>query len=375
MITHIELKNFKCFIDESFDVAPLTVFTGINGMGKSSCIQSLVLLKQSFESTLLQNKNQVDLNNKSYIDLETASDLCNTNAYPRNLDIIYESDATGKHQWKIDASKTKETILNASYIGNKQYENDALFQKDFIYLTAERLGPRKDYNRKADRVFNTKLGVQGELTPTYIFDAIKNNEIIGIESLKHPDVTGNQLYENLNAWISDILGRNITTKVSEIDTQNVKLSFNIKGSRATEFSALQVGFGFSFSLPVILAPLVAKPGDLIIIENPEAHLHPSAQTKIGKLLALAAQNGVQIIIETHSDHLINGIRLIVKGDEKLGQLDAEKVLIHFFNSEYVDSSIGNDKKKTLRIKQNGKLDGWPKGFFDEWESNLRKLLQ
>jgi predicted ATPase len=374
MITHIQLKKFKCFSDESFDIAPLTLFTGINGMGKSSVIQSLVLLRQSYESTLLQTKAKVDLFNHSYINLESASDLCNYNAYPKSVEIIAESSVTGNHHWTIDASKPKDTVLDVVYEGNDNLENEALFKSDFIYLTADRFGPRKSYNRKVERVFNTKLGVQGELTPTYISDAVKNNDNIGIENLKHPTLRSFQLYENLNAWLSEILGRNITTKVTEIDQENVKLSFNLKGTRGGDFSALQVGFGFSFSLPVILAPLIAKPGDLLIIENPEAHLHPSAQAKIGKLLALAAQNGVQIIIESHSDHLLNGIRLIVKGDETFGKLDPGKVIIHFFNTELQDEA-GNFGKRTLKISPKGKLDGWPNGFFDEWESNLRKLLK
>jgi predicted ATPase len=116
--------------------------------------------------------------------------------------------------------------------------------------------------------------------------------------------------------------------------------------------------------------LVAKPGDLIIIENPEAHLHPSAQSKIGKLLALAAQNGVQVIIETHSDHVLNGIRVMIHGDDVLGKVNADIFKTHFF---YLDGDA--QERRVLNAKPGGKLTGWPAGFFDEWENNLRTLVK
>jgi len=77
---------------------------------------------------------------------------------------------------------------------------------------------------------------------------------------------------------------------------------------------LMSGFGLSYTLPVITALLVGTliPNSLVIIENPEAHLHPRGQTEIARLIALCAQVGTQIIIETHSDHLFDGIRIAAK---------------------------------------------------------------
>lgn len=373
MINFINLKNFKLFVDEPFKMAPLTLFTGINGMGKSSVIQSLLLLKQSYENTYLQSKNKVSLNNFSYIDLETAGDLCYSKAHPKTISINIENKNGNKYSWLIDASKAKENELDTEFIGDKEYEKEALFSSDFIYLSAERFGPRKDYSRRGKRVFNTKIGIQGELTPAYIFDATKNDETIGINGLKHPSTTNLSLFENLNAWVGEILGRGISTNVSEQDEETLKLTFKIKGSQGGDFSALQVGFGFSFSLPVILAPLIAKPGDLLIIENPEAHLHPSAQSKIGKLLALAAQNGVQVIIETHSDHVLNAIRVMVKGDRFFGKINPENVSVHFFYNE--STELGEKHShRNIEVLSSGKLTGWPSGFFDEWENNLRNLI-
>ena len=373
MISFIRLKNFKCFVDEPFDLGGLTLFTGVNGMGKSSVIQSLLLLKQSYESTFLQSRNQVSLNNFSYIDLETAGDLCNSKAYPKVVTIILENEKGVSHEWEIDALKPKDSDLDSKYKGNGLYDLEALFRKDFIYLAAERYGPRRNYSRKSKLVFNTKIGIRGELTPAYVFDAANRDEVISITALQHRRVNNLSLFENLNAWIGEIMGRDVNANVSEIDPENLKLTFKIKGKQGGDFSALQVGFGFSYSLPIILAPLIAKPGDLIIIENPEAHLHPSAQSKIGKLLALAAQNGVQVIIETHSDHVLNGIRVMIKGDPVFGKVDSEIFKAHFFYFEKQEDGE-RQLKKTISAQPNGKLTGWPAGFFDEWEANLQQLL-
>jgi len=379
MITHINLKNFKCFSDEPFQIAPLTLFTGINGMGKSSVIQSLLLLKQSYANNYLQSQSKVILENKSFVDLENCEELCNKKAYPKIVEIAIENDKEDIYNWIIDASVPDKKDPSCTFTGSESYNSEALFANDFIYLTAERFGPRKSYGKVyTDRNYNTILGIQGELTPAFIQKANSENREIGIENLIHPSIKNVKsnavenpklLYRNLNAWLSDILGRTVTTKISDIDKDNVKLAFSIKGSQGGEYSSLQVGFGYSFSLPVILAPLISKPGDLLIIENPEAHLHPSAQSKIGILFALAAQNGIQVLIETHSDHVVNGIRLAVKGSKDYGRVDAHLPKIHFFYNEDDVTS-----RRVISIETNGKLSGWPSGFFDEWEKNIRNLI-
>lgn len=379
MITRITLKNFKIFEDEPFDLAPLTLFTGINGMGKSSVIQSLLLLKQSYMSNKLQYEKTVELDNNSFVDLENCEELCNKKASPKVVEITVENSDQKSYTWSIDASIPKDKKAQFNFSGDESYKEEALFKESFQYLTAERIGPRKSYDKiVTTKTYNTTLGIQGEKTPSFIQATISENTEIGIDALMHPSLKVMErspldnpklLYTNINAWLGDILGRPISAKVSDEGKDKVRLTFSIKGGQGEDFSALQVGFGFSFSLPVIVAPLIAKPGDLIIIENPEAHLHPSAQSKIGMLLALAAQNGVQVILETHSDHVINGIRVMVKGHEVYGKVESDIPKIHFFHQH--ENEVG---RRVLTVGPTGKLSGWPKGFFDEWEKNLRTLI-
>ena len=95
---------------------------------------------------------------------------------------------------------------------------------------------------------------------------------------------------------------------------------------SNKYRATNVGFGLSYVFPVIVAALAARAGDLLIIENPEAHIHPKGQMRLGQLLSLAAASGVQVVIETHSDHVLNGIRLAVH-ERKISH---EIVRLHFF---------------------------------------------
>jgi len=106
---------------------------------------------------------------------------------------------------------------------------------------------------------------------------------------------------------------------------------------------------------------------LLLIENPEAHLHPRGQARIGELLALAASCGIQVVIETHSDHVLNGIRLLVHG----GKLPPNELQLHFFQRRQQD---GQSLVTSPHIDKNGRIDQWPDGFFDEWDKSLEALL-
>ncbi|NTS43035.1 AAA family ATPase [Flavisolibacter sp. BT320] len=366
MMTNIALKNFKVFKDENFDLAPFTLVTGINGMGKSSIIQSLLLLKQSYDSNFLTAKDQVILDG-DYVNLETAGSLCYEKAEERKVEIcITEGKKT--YRWIVNAIDSGSTILDVQYEGDS-YSDFSLFQRNFIYLDAERFGPRKEYSKQSTRPFNTKIGVQGELAPSYLLNAITSNEQLGISGLKHGSQASTSLYQNLNAWLSDILGLNLQARVSDIDEQRLALGYNIQGTQGGNFSALQVGFGLTFSLPVILAPLIAKPGDLLLIENPEAHLHPTAQVKIGQLLALAAANGVQLIVESHSDHILNSLRY----SYKQGILNDDTLKIIFIKTAATEKELVN-YPEYIRVLAKGKLSHRPEHFFDVWDHMLTKLL-
>src|SRR5690606_11798253 len=140
-----------------------------------------------------------------------------------------------------------------------------------------------------------------------------------------------QLKGQIEAWLSEVTpGTRIhTTQHTGMDLVNLEYSFIGRPFRSTN-----VGFGITYTLPVLLAILSASPGDLLVIENPEAHLHPKGQRKLGELIAFAASEGVQIIVESHSDHLLNGIRIAVHSK----RANPSDIKIHFFTSSVKHSS-------------------------------------
>jgi predicted ATPase len=117
-------------------------------------------------------------------------------------------------------------------------------------------------------------------------------------------------------------------------------------------------------LPIITACLASSKDRVLLIENPEAHLHPSGQSLMGTFIAQAVSAGVQIIVETHSDHVLNGVRKAVKNHI----LSRDKVAIHFFSPSVKDQVI------SPLIDQRGNLDAWPQGFFDQFDIDTSSLI-
>jgi predicted ATPase len=140
-------------------------------------------------------------------------------------------------------------------------------------------------------------------------------------------------------------------------------TLGLRTSAAGEFHRpVHVGFGLTQVLPIIVAALTRKQQDLLLIENPEVHLHPAGQARMGRFLSQVAAAGVQVMIETHSDHVLNGIRRSVK-DHIIG---TDKVLIHFFR----DRDQEGDQVVSPVVDQAGNLDAWPGGFFDQFDKDM-----
>ena len=121
----------------------------------------------------------------------------------------------------------------------------------------------------------------------------------------------------------------------------------VAGCDANTFTS--VGFGITQVLPILVAALSAGKNELWLIENPEVHLHPAGQAQMGQFLAEVAAAGVQVIVETHSDHVFNGIRRAVKSK----RLAADDVALHFMRSR--DEVVGQ-QVTTPTLDADGNVD-------------------
>jgi predicted ATPase len=129
-----------------------------------------------------------------------------------------------------------------------------------------------------------------------------------------------------------------------------------------------IGYGLTYVFPILVSCLLAKKGQTIVIDSPEAHLHPLGQSKIGMFLATIAESGVQVLIETHSDHILNGVRIAAKQSF----IQPENMLVHFFQGGR-QSENAPPPIVTSLVSKEGSLSDWPEGFFDQAEKDLAEL--
>lgn len=374
MLEFVKIQRFKTLMSAEFPLSNFSIFSGLNGMGKSSLIQTLLLLRQSYERNTLFNlnnaKNQGLLLQGDYVNLGVGSDVLSVQAEIPNIEFLFKWETFDAFDFMFDFKQDSNLlpILNNQTLTN--VENISLFNNNFQYLAAERISPQNSYAMSDYHINDlNSIGIHGEYTIHFIAENSLRN--ISILELKHNNAEAETFISNINAWMGEI-SPGVRIKTALIPQSNIAtLSYNfVQGKDITaDFKPQNVGFGLTYSLPIIVSLLKAKPNDLVIIENPESHLHPAGQSALGKLCALAANNGVQLIIETHSDHFLNGVRVAVKNKV----ISSEKVKIFFLDRNklsYEHSSCVINPK----IDSNGNLDMWPKGFFDEWENNLEQLL-
>jgi predicted ATPase len=365
MIQELHLHNYKCFADQRISFKALTLLSGFNDTGKSSVIQSLLLLRQSYQQDLFLDRGLVL--NGDLVNVGTVEDVLFEKATEDMITFQLGLKNGHEQAWRfLYDRKTDALSLDISNTQDKQIYHSSLFNNNFHYLTAERIGPRPFFNMSDILVRHRRqLGSAGEYAAHFLY--IYGDEIKVHTDLAHPDATSLDLKNQVDAWLGEINPNTCISVVSnaETDTIGLQYAFVDKGSNRI-YRARTVGFGITYALPILVAVLSSQPGALVLIENPEAHLHPKGQSQMVKLLTRAAHCGVQIVLETHSDHILNGTRVAVHD----GELAPEDVQIHFFQRQ----KDGQAQVLSPRIDRNGRIDAWPDGFFDEWDKNLELLL-
>ena len=382
MINAISLTGFKCF--ESLgpiNLSQINLFTGSNGRGKSSVFQSLLLLSQS-----LDKKNgsidHLEING-DFVKLGTFDDVCNINSKNKSFSINYTTDDLtensinvgfkrhpSKDRWAnfcsffvngknlIENASSAEVINDEKSLRTKKTGNNIIGVTSTIavirqllkvyYVSADRMGPM-DYAEKNDNRESNNLGIHGEHTINTV--ALLNNREKFIK-----DICGNMSY------IMSGASMRIDTKDADFLKFFLDSVDNSKGFRPNN-----VGFGYSYILPIVLTCSIAESHSIIFIVNPEAHLHPGSQSRLMKFIINSAKkNKHQLFIETHSDHVINSIRIAVK--EKLLDKNSTKIL-HFTRE-----SIEQPKCWEINIDREGNLSDYPEGFMDEWAAQMSKLV-
>ena len=374
MIRKIKLSNFKCFQSLDLDCAPITLLCGLNGMGKSTVIQAMLVLRQSIESgDLLDGRLALG---GVRADLGTGPDVLFEGADNDVVGFEIESDEINT-PWKLlfGYSQTTNQLAVESSDSNHSsplvptdWQQVPPFGHNLLYIDAERVGPRKFHPLSEAVARRVDFGSGCEYALNYL-SLNRNMKMLEgdprcFDLLEHRE---HSLMAVVNHWLQGV-APGVHLEFETIDAADALIagfSFDRPGDIPTRrFRATNVGFGLSYTLPVIIA-LLAEPGTLCLIENPEAHLHPRGQTKLAELAVRASLADVQVIVETHSDHFMDGVRIAVRNR----LISPDKTAIHYF-----ERPDGETVVTSPQIDGDGRLSAWPDGFFDQHEENLEKLL-
>jgi predicted ATPase len=375
---NLKIENFKCFTKKNIPLNRLTILAGANGNGKSTVIQALLFLRRTIEHCAKwefgeQNHYVYSEINGLNVELNGAYCLALGNSFliaPRNTspDFMAISLVDEDESFRVMYEITEQNNLWLKPIEVQDYTifSKSLFMQEFYYLNAERVGPRISQTIKFYDFPNA--GFQGEFVAQLISDTESNYKFEIEEIRRNSKSKSPRLEQQVNAWLNELMpGVSISATYSR-DTHSAQIKVDNYFTKGDSTIATNIGFGISYVLPIIVTGLIAKKDSYMIVENPEAHLHPSAQSKIGKFLAMIANAGVNLIVETHSDHVINGIQIATA----LREIDSKFLTINFFSEKE-----GSDQPnvESISITERGELSNWPKGFFDQSQRDFAELFK
>lgn len=364
MISHLRLQRFKCFEDQEIHFGKLTLLVGGNATGKSSAIQALLLLRQSIQTGALQN-GELSLNG-SLVNIGTAQDALYSKSQEDSIVFsLTDSAAPEPAVFEFAYERGHPSAYTLLSKGPTHPHASSLAAQNLTYLNAERLGPRLLYPMTDVRRESVNIGIHGEYAAQCLAEL--GIERIRVMELAYPGEANLSLKYQTELWMRRIVP-NLDIEIAPINqADQVRIGFKNQGAATDYLRPTNTGFGISYTLPIVVAALIAEKDSILIVENPEAHLHPAGQSEIGQFLAWTAAAGIQVIVETHSDHVLNGIRLAVKQ----ATIQPHEVSIQFFangNREQAQRVVA------LKIDTHGRIDSWPEGFFDQFKKDLMELL-
>jgi len=347
------MEGFKCFDALRLEFGQLTLVTGFNGGGKSTALQPLLLLAQALRLGMIDT---LPLNGP-LVRLGTAGDIAPIRSEHSILLKVEGADGDLSFRPTLQAGD-RVLPLSAPPEGLAPPLADALATLSF--LGAVRIGA-EDAFPIPERIDAPDVGYDGRFAPFW-YDRLVDEDV---DSRRHfPGASAATFRKQLDAWLGSLFPGAEANVQNAVALSQMNLQFRLSALGSWRRPS-NIGYGLTYAFPILVALLAARPGQLIVIDSPESHLHPSAQSQMGRILAMLASAGVQIIVETHSDHLLNGVRLAVRE----GALLPEQLRVHFFKGPQ-DTEHG---VSTPGIGVGGEIYEWPEGFFDQGEKDLTRL--
>ena len=381
MLSNVELHSFKCFEQLRLPLAPLTLLTGFNASGKSSVLQALALLHQTmneheWSTRLMLNGSTVRLGTvgevsgrrgyKTVIETENHRLSWVFTGERSEMSLAVQEVGIDDNSWNSPGEL--RYLLPIEHPGRPRVsgldedttalESLTKSLRRLTYITADRMAPTELHPLEDQYQFKT-VGSKGENTVSLLY---RGREESVLERLVLPDFRPLR-FQQVEGQMRELFpGFEMDLQLATRRSNAVNLG--MRTSNAVDFhSPVHTGFGLTQVLPIVVAALSADEGDILLVENPEVHLHPAGQALMGQFLAKVALAGVQVMVETHSDHILNGVRIAVASKQLLG---ANEVAIHFFGG--AEAGVTE-----INLNGNGSLSVWPSGFFDQAVEDLATL--
>lgn len=360
----LELEGYKCFEHLRVPLAPLTLFSGFNGAGKSTALQPLLLLAQAARLRiwgLSGLEGELPLNG-DIVRLGSAGD------------VIRSGQSAGTTRFAIGAgdeilnlnvsARAGDRVLHVKGAFDAKATSSALVGPldRLVHLSAVRGGVADAFpipDRSAARIGD--VGVDGRFA-SHWYHELADTEVVA--ERRFGENQGTTFRRQIDMWLNRLApGANANVQAVPV-ASTLALQFRLSDTGEWRRPA-NVGYGLTYAFPILVALLAAQAGDILVIDSPEAHLHPQAQSRMGRMLATFAAAGVQLLIETHSDHVLNGARLAVR--DKV--IKAEEVSLLFF----AGASLEGHGVTSPRIDRDGRINEWPDGFFDQNDKDVSRL--
>lgn len=363
MINSVGIHNFKLFKDVQQELKPLTLLTGLNGRGKSTFIQAMLTMWH----TLNEDDLIFSLDNE-YVRLGIVEDVLpwTLDDNKVGLSLTIKEKRYELYSEEVSAEWSQENII--PLVDDESDMRRMLELPHLHYLAAGRMPVMDRFPTASQSVKKKSLSIRygdGMATARFLYEYGK--ELLKVQELVYPSSEFSTLENQANAWLKVIspdldfhvrrLGSDFQIRYSTANAQGIPLSAN----------ASNVGYGITYALPMITAILSSSPGDVVIVETPEAHIHPAGQARLMDLCSLAAANGIQVILETHSDHIVHG----VLRNLKKGVLKEDEVAVLFFDKEIDEEQPCIVPQK---VTQKGRIRKPSPGFFDQYMNDMDALL-
>ncbi len=416
LIKSLSLKDFKCFEQVDIDFGKITLLTGANSSGKSSLIYALLGIMQS------KYFPQYFALNGELINMGGFDEVLRKKAEKREFEIGIKIELGGqvnaiKTKWNEDVVTQQPSIIGLKFIAknfyvsiNNEGENvlDVILgESDYGYNIKSILkhNPNIEINEITKKpniqLYHLKGEIETSLTNFFgydtrysdlFFDLIENEDCfnyIGSFRLapertyyRKPNaskigVNGEGYIDQIIEWeesdeaMYDELIEAVTQiglfKSIQADTmKGGRFELNVQVNENSELASLtDVGFGISQFLPIIVADLQMKDSSCLAISQPEIHLHPKIQATLGDYFSKQVNNtDKQYIVETHSEYLINRMRLLIVK----GELKPEDVKLYYMENDGIKTTT-----YAIELTTDGQIKNAPQGFFDTYEMDVMDI--